>query len=84
MKLRLLILLALLEAPIAYAYITIYKICNDRTCYEQKIDTSRYEWNRSTNGEKYLRVYKPDGTLVDITGRDLKIEIVSEKKKKHK
>ena len=76
----------LLFAAISFAATTIH-ICNDRTCYEQQIEASKYEWQKTSSGDKFLRVYKPDGTIVDITGRDLKIEMPKKQKeirRKHK
>ena len=76
----------LLLASVVIAATTTIHVCNDRTCYDQKIEAARYEWMKSFNGERFLRVYKPDGTIVDITGRDLKIELqkTKELKRKHK
>jgi hypothetical protein len=78
-------ILAILIAAVPLAAETrIFKVCNEKTCYDVKLDAKSYEWKRKQDGNRFMRVYAPDGTLVDITGRDLRIEIVSEKKKKHK
>lgn len=71
----------------AVAFAATIQICNVRTCYEQQIEASRYEWLKTFSGDKFLRVYKPDGTIVDITGSDLKIEMPKKQKvirRKHK
>lgn len=68
-------------APLA-AKTQIFKVCNERTCYEVKLDTKSYEWKRSNDGNRFMRVYAPDGTIVDISGRYLQIETKSFKKKR--
>lgn len=68
-------------APLA-AETQVFKVCNEKTCYEVKLDTKSYEWMRSNDGNRFMRVYAPDGTAVDITGRDLQIETRSLKKKR--
>lgn len=68
-------------APLA-AETQVFKVCNERTCYEVKLDTKSYEWMRNNDGNRFMRVYAPDGTVVDITGRDLQIETRSIKKKR--
>ena len=68
-------------APLA-AETQVFKVCNERTCYEVKLDTKSYEWMRNNAGDRFMRVYAPDGTAVDITGRDLQIETKSIKKKR--
>lgn len=68
-------------APLA-AETQVFKVCNERTCYEVKLDTKSYEWMRNNYGNRFMRVYAPDGTAVDITGRDLQIETKSIKKKR--
>lgn len=68
-------------APLA-AETQVFKVCNEKTCYEVKLDTKSYEWMRNNDGSRFMRVYAPDGTVVDITGRDLQIETKSIKKKR--
>lgn len=68
-------------APLA-AETQVFKVCNEKTCYEVKLDTKSYEWMRSNDGNRFMRVYAPDGTAVDITGRDLQIETKSFKRKR--
>lgn len=68
-------------APLA-AETQVFKVCNEKTCYEVKLDTKSYEWMGSNDGNRFMRVYAPDGTAVDITGRDLQIETKSFKKKR--
>ena len=72
----------LLSSVVIAATSTIH-VCNDRTCFDQKIEAARYEWMKTFNGERFLRVYAPDGSIVDITGRDLKIELRKNKEVKH-
>ena len=68
-------ILAILIAAVPLAAETqVFKVCNEKTCYEVKLDTKSYEWMRSNDGNRFMRVYAPDGTTVDITGRDLQIE----------
>lgn len=68
-------------APLA-AETQVFKVCNEKTCYEVKLDTKSYEWLRNNDGNRFMRVYAPDGTVVDISGRDLQIETKSIKKKR--
>lgn len=68
-------------APLA-AETQVFKVCNEKTCYEVKLDTKSYEWMRNGDGRRFMRVYAPDGTVVDITGRDLQIETKAIKKKR--
>jgi hypothetical protein len=70
-------------APLA-AETQVFKVCNEKTCYEVKLDTKSYEWMRNNDGNRFMRVYAPDGTAVDITGRDLQIETKSIKKTQHR
>ena len=77
-------ILAILIAAVPLAAETqVFKVCNEKTCYEVKLDTKSYEWKRSNDGNRFLRVTKPDGTAVDISGFSLEIEI-PRAKKKHK
>ena len=78
--------ISLIFACTAFASSSAIHVCNERTCYDQKIEAIRYEWKTASNGDRFVRVYKPDGTLVDITGRDLKVEFKKTKdiKRKHK
>ena len=77
-------ILAILIAAVPLAAETqVFKVCNEKTCYEVKLDTKSYEWMRNNDGNRFMRVYAPDGTAVDdITGRDLQIETKSIKKKR--
>lgn len=76
-------ILAILIAAVPLAAEThVFKVCNEKTCYEVKLDTKSYEWIRNNDCNLFMRVYAPDGTLVDISGRDLKIETKSVKKKR--
>lgn len=67
--------------PIA-AEMQTFKVCNDKTCYEVKLDAKSFEWKQAFDGTKFLRVYAPDGTAVDIGGRDLQIETAKKSKKR--
>lgn len=64
---------------VAVAFLSLL-VCNERTCYEQKIEAARFEWKNSCTGDKFLRVYKPDGTIVDLSGKNLKIESLKKPK----
>ena len=76
-------ILAILIAAVPLAAETqVFKVCNEKTCYEVKLDTKFYEWKRNHDGNRFMRVYAPDGTSVDISGRDLQIETKSIKKKR--
>lgn len=76
-------ILAILIAAVPLAAETqVFKVCNERTCYEVKLDTKSYEWMRNNDGNRFMRVYAPDGTAVDISGRDLQIETKSIKRKR--
>lgn len=76
-------ILAILIAAVPLAAETqVFKVCNEKTCYEVKLDTKSYEWLRNNDGNRFMRVYAPDGTAVDISGRDLQIETKSIKKKR--
>jgi hypothetical protein len=76
-------ILAILIAAVPLAAETqVFKVCNEKTCYEVKLDTKSYEWMRNNDGNRFMRVYAPDGTTVDISGRDLQIETKSIKKKR--
>ena len=76
-------ILAILIAAVPLAAETqVFKVCNEKTCYEVKLDTKSYEWMRNSDGNRFMRVYAQDGTLVDISGRDLQIETKSIKKKR--
>lgn len=76
----------ILAVTASIADLTSFNVCNDKTCYIQKLECSRFEWLNGLNGERFLRVYRPDGTAVDISGHSLKIDIAMTKssKKKHK
>ena len=75
-------ILAILIAAVPLAAETqIFKVCNDKTCYEVKLDAKSYEWKKTANGDRFLRVTKPDGTAVDIGGFRLEIEIPMAKRK---
>lgn len=76
------ILAILIAAVPLAAEIQVFKVCNERTCYEVKLDTKSYEWMRNNDGNRFMRVYAPDGTAVDISGRDLQIETKAIKKKR--
>ena len=76
-------ILAFLIAAIPLAAEThVFKVCNEKTCYEVKLDTKSYEWMKNNDGNRFMRVYAPDGTTVDISGRDLQIETKALKKKR--
>jgi hypothetical protein len=71
----------------AFALATTIRVCNDKTCYEVHTDVNRYEWKKDSNGDNFLRVYRPDGTIVDIVGMSLNAEVPKKQKeirKKHK
>ena len=76
-------ILAFLIAAVPLAAETqVFKVCNEKTCYEVKLDTKSYEWMKNNDGNRFMRVYAPDGTTVDISGRDLQIETKALKKKR--
>jgi hypothetical protein len=75
-------ILAILIAAMPIAAETqVFKVCNEKTCYEVKLNARSFEWKKSYDGSKFMRVYAPDGTAVDITGRDLQIETTKKKRK---
>ena len=68
-------ILLLLIPAIVLAGDTTFKVCNYKTCYDQKLDTKSFQWMEDSNGDRFLRVYLSNGNIVDITGRDLTVEI---------
>jgi hypothetical protein len=52
-----------------------FKVCNYKTCYDQKLDAKSFQWMEDSNGDRFLRVYLSNGNIVDITCRDLTVEI---------
>lgn len=52
-----------------------FKVCNYKTCYDQKLEAKSFQWMEDSNGDRFLRVYLSNGSIVDITGRDLTVEI---------
>jgi len=61
-----------------------FKVCNYKTCYDQKLDAKSFQWMEDSNGDRFLRVYLSNGNIVDITGRDLTVEIPKSVKQKNK
>ena len=68
-------LFLLLIPALVLAGDSTFKVCNYKTCYDQKLEAKSYQWMTDQSGDKFLRVYLTNGTMVDITGRDLTVEI---------
>lgn len=64
----------------AFALATTIRVCNDKTCYEVHTDINRYVWKKNADGDNFLRVYRQDGTIVDIVGRSLSAEMPKKQK----
>jgi hypothetical protein len=68
-------LFILLMPALVLAGDATFKVCNYKTCYDQKLDAKSFQWMEDSNRDRFLRVYLTNGNIVDITGRDLTVEI---------
>ena len=68
-------LFLLLIPALVLAEDATFKVCNYKTCYDQKLEAKSFQWMEDSNGDRFLRVYLSNGSIVDITGRDLTVEI---------
>jgi hypothetical protein len=54
---------------------TIFDVCNRYVCYEQIVDNMKsWEWKTDLMGNKFVRVYFYDKSIMDITGTDLTVK----------